>query len=154
MSSDPLGIPPVDLRSCASLKKQFGLERAQIMLNASHSHCTPVLRNALYDAYPLPESQKEIINRYSDQLEVKIVETVGRALASLTPARLASGQGVTRFSVNRRNNLESAVPKLRDANGLKGPGDHRGRTGAGTDGDGGRKAGVFGYAGHNTWLSN
>ena len=154
MSSDLLGIPQsIYDHTCASLKKQFGLERAQIMLNASHSHCTPVLRNALYDAYPLPESQKEIINRYSDQLEVKIVETVGRALASLTPARLASGQGVTRFAVNRRNNLESAVPKLRDANALKGPVDHSVPTLAVTDVDGALKAVVFGYACHNTSLS-
>jgi neutral ceramidase len=127
------------------------------MLNASHSHCTPVLRNALFDAYPIPEAmfpqQVEIINRYSTELEAKIVATVGRALAALAPARLSSAEGLTRFAVNRRNNLESAVDQIRADNALKGPVDHSVPVLSITDLKGQLKAVVFGYACHNTSLS-
>ena len=154
LSSDLLGIPQsIYDRTCAQLKQRFGLERAQIMLNASHSHCTPVLRAALYDAYPLPEEQKPVIERYSQALEAKIVETVGQAFAALAPARVAAGQGVTRFAVNRRNNPEGSVPKLIAENALKGPSDHAVPVLAVSAPNGALKGVVFGYACHNTTLS-
>ena len=154
MSSDLLGIPQsIYDHTCAALKLRFGLERAQIMLNASHSHCTPVLRHALYDAYPLPESQKPVIERYSADLEAKIVETVGQAIAALAPARVAAGQGITRFAVNRRNNPEGSVPKLIEQNALQGPVDHAVPTLAVRTTAGKLQAVVFGYACHNTTLS-
>jgi len=154
LSSDLLGIPQsIYDHTAATLKQRFGLERAQIMLNASHSHCTPVLRGALYDAYPLNDAHKEVISRYSNELEGKIVETVGRALAAFAPAQLAAGQGITRFAVNRRNNLESAIPQLRAANALKGPVDHSVPVLSVTDANGALKAVVFGYACHNTSMN-
>jgi hypothetical protein len=154
LSSDLLGIPQTIYdNTCAALKQRFGLERAQIMLNASHSHCTPVLRGALYDAYPLPEEQKPVIERYSQALEARIVDTVGKALASLAPARLAAGQGITRFAVNRRNNPEGSVPKLIEQNALKGPVDHSVPVLTVSTPNGTLQAVVFGYACHNTTLS-
>ena len=154
LSSDLLGIPQsIYDHTCAALKQRFGLERAQIMLNASHSHCTPVLRSALYDAYPLPEDQKPVIERYSQALEQKIVETVGQAFAQLAPARVAAGQGITRFAVNRRNNPEGSVPKLMAENALKGPVDHSVPVLAVSSSEGALQAVVFGYACHNTTLS-
>lgn len=154
MSSDLLGIPhSIYEHTCAALKAKFGLERAQIMLHASHSHCTPVLRGALYDAYPLPPTQLPIIETYSRRLEALIVETTGRALAALAPARLSAGQGITRFAVNRRNNAEANVAKLREQNALQGPVDHSVPVLAVTAPGGALKAVVFGYACHNTTLS-
>jgi neutral ceramidase len=154
LSSDLLGIPKsVYENVCAGLKRQLGLERSQIMLNASHSHCTPVLRDALYDAYPLPAEQRPIIEQYSTELEAKVIDTVGKAFASLAPARVAAGQGVARFAVNRRNNPEASVPKLIEQNALKGPVDHSVPMLAVSTPDGALKAVVFGYACHNTTLS-
>ncbi len=154
LSSDLLGIPhSVYENTCAALKQHHGLERAQIMLNVSHSHCTPVLRGALYDAYPLPEAQREVIERYSANLEAQIVDTVGRALASLAPARVAAAQGITRFAVNRRNNPEGTVPKMIDQRALKGPVDHDVPVLSVNAPNGELKAVVFGYACHNTTLS-
>src|SRR5262249_32721641 len=80
LSSDILGIPQsIYQHTCAALRQQYGLEPAQILLNASHSHCSPVLRDALYDAYPIPAAQwpeqRAIIERYSEELERKIVAT-------------------------------------------------------------------------------
>lgn len=154
MSSDLLGIPQTIYdATCAALKQQFGLERAQIMLHASHSHCTPVLRGALYDAYPLPDNQRPVIERYSSELEAKIVATAGQAIAALAPARVAAGQGVTGFAVNRRNNPEGSVTKLREQNALKGPSDHSVPVLVVSEPTGKLKAVVFGYACHNTTLS-
>ncbi len=154
MSSDLLGIPQTIYdATCAALKQQFGFERAQIMLHASHSHCTPVLRGALYDAYPLPDSQRPVIDRYSSELEATIVATAGKAIAALAPARIAAGQGSTGFAVNRRNNPEGSVPKLREQDALKGPSDHSVPVLTVTEPNGTLKAVVFGYACHNTTLS-
>jgi neutral ceramidase len=153
LTSDTLGVPQsIYQHTCATLKKKFNLETDQILLSASHTHCGPVLRNALYDAYPLDERQVELINQYSVQLEAKIADTAASALADLAPARLASGQGFAGFAVNRRNNTEAKVPKLIEDGALKGPSDHSVPVLAVYLPDGKLKAVLFGYACHNTTL--
>src|ERR1035438_3821877 len=48
LTSDLLGIPQsIYQHTCASLKDKFALDPEQIILSASHTHCGPVLRNAL-----------------------------------------------------------------------------------------------------------
>lgn len=154
LTSDLLGIPQsMYQRTFAALQQQFGLAPEQIILSASHTHCGPVLRGALYDIYPLDDAQRTLIEQYSAALESKMVETTGKALAELAPARLASGQGSTRFAVNRRNNLESSVPKLIEQGALKGPVDHAVPVLAIYLPDGALKSVLFGYACHNTTLA-
>src|SRR2546421_8272231 len=66
MTSDTLGIPQgIYQHTCAALKEKYHLEPHQILLSASHTHCGPVLSNSLYDAYPLDDHQRELINAYS-----------------------------------------------------------------------------------------
>jgi hypothetical protein len=154
LTSDLLGIPQsVYRRTCATLKEKFNLVPEQIILSASHTHCGPVLRGALYDIYPLDEKQRLLIEEYSSDLENKIVKTARKALDDLAPARLASGQGETRFAVNRRNNPEGSVPKLIEQGMLKGPVDHAVPVLAVYLPDGKLKAVLFGYACHNTTMS-
>jgi neutral ceramidase len=151
LTSDLLGFPQSIYRhTCAALKEKFALAPEQILLSASHTHCGPVLRGALYDVYPLDNSQPPMIEKYSADLEGKIVETVGKALADLAPARMAAGQGTAGFAVNRRNNLEPSVPKLIAEGALKGPVDHSVPVLAIYLPDGKLKAVLFGYACHNT----
>ncbi len=146
LTSDLLGIPQsVYQRTSAALKEKFGLAPEQIILSASHTHCGPVLRGALYDIYPLEEKQRCLIEEYSAELEAKIVEATGKALADLAPARLASGQGETRFAVNRRNNPEGEVPKLIQQGAVKGPVDHAVPVLAVFRPNGQLKAVLFGY---------
>ena len=154
LSSDTLGIPQSiydDL--AAKLKTRFGLDRSQIVLHASHTHCGPVLRSALYDAYPLDAVQIERINQYSDWLTAEIEATIGRALQDLQPATLSRGQGTADFAVNRRTNREPDVPMLREQNLLFGPVDHTVPVLAVSGIDGTLRAVVFAYACHNTTLS-
>jgi hypothetical protein len=151
LTSDLLGFPQsIYRRTCAALKEKFGLEPDQILLTVSHTHCSPVLRDALYDVYPLDAVQVGLIEKYSDELEVKLVETVGKAIADLAPARLAAGQGTSGFAVNRRNNLEPDAPRLIAQGVLKGPVDHSVPVLAVYLPEGKLKAVLFGYACHNT----
>jgi hypothetical protein len=154
VTTDTLGIPQSIYNNvCAELKQKFDLERSQIMLNASHTHCGPVLRGALHDIYPLNEERIAQINKYSDELEQKLVNAVATAIKNMEPASLWTGQGHTSFAVNRRNNMEPDVPKLRKERSLKGPIDHSVPVLAVKDKDGKLKTVVFGYACHNTTLS-
>jgi hypothetical protein len=153
LTGDVLGFPQsIYQHTCASLKEKFALEPDQILLSASHTHSGPVLRGALYDVYPLDAAQIVLIEKYSADLEARIVETVGKALADLAPARLTAGQGTAGFAVNRRNNVESSVPKLIEEGALKGPVDHSVPVLAVYLPDGKLKAVLFGYACHNTVL--
>ena len=154
LTSDLLGIPQsVYQRTSATLKEKFGLAPEQIILSASHTHCGPVLRGALYDIYPLDEKQRSLIEEYSAELEAKIVEATGKALADLAPARLTSSQGETRFAVNRRNNPKGEVMKLIQQGAVKGPVDHAVPVLAVFRPDGQLKAVLFGYACHNTTMA-
>ena len=151
LTSDLLGFPQsIYQHTCASLKAKFALEPDQILLSVSHTHCSPVLRGALYDVYPLDAAQIALIDQYSTDLELKIVATVGKALADLAPARLTAGQGSAGFAVNRRNNPEPSVPNLIAEGALKGPVDHSVPVLAVSLPDGKLKAVLFGYACHNT----
>lgn len=154
VSADLLGFPrALSERICERLKARWGLDRAQIMLSASHTHCGPVLENALFDVYPLDEPQKELIRKYTQQLAEWTVATVERALADLQPAEIFTFEGRAEFAVNRRNNREAEVPALL-ARGepLRGPVNHR-VPGFVVQGLGGvPRAVVFGYACHATTL--
>ncbi len=151
LSGDLLGFPqPIYQRTCAALKERFALEPDQVLLAVSHTHCSPVLRDALYDIYPLDAAQIELIEQYSDGLEARMLEAVGKALADLSPARLAAGQGAAGFAVNRRNNPEPGVPSRIAEGALKGPVDHAVPVLAAYLPEGKLKAVLFGYACHNT----
>jgi len=154
LSSDTLGVPrTIYDNTCAALKAKFGLERAQIMFNCSHTHCGPVLRGALLDVYPVNDEQRAAIDEYSQALEATIVDTVSAAFDELSPAVVSAGQGESHFAVNRRNNPSADVPERIRTNSLKGPIDHAVPVLAVRSVDGSLKAVVFGYACHNTTLS-
>ncbi len=151
LTSDTLGIPqPIYQHVSRTLNAKYKLSPEQVVLSASHTHCGPVLKNALIDMYPLDEEQQALIETYSSELEGKIVETIGKAWNDLSPARLVAGQGTAGFAVNRRNNTEKDVPGLIEQQTLKGPVDHAVPTLAVFDANGSLKAVLFGYACHNT----
>lgn len=153
LSSDTLGISqPIYEAVVAQLKQRQQLDRSQIMLHASHTHCGPVLKQALYDIYPLDDAQIQLIEDYSQGLIVTIVETVEAAIKDLQPSKLSYGIGHCDFAVNRRTNREPDVPMLRAENRLMGPVDHTVPVLAVHGQDGALRAVVFGYACHNTTL--
>lgn len=150
ITMDLLGIPQalsIDIRS--GLQEKLGFEKSQIILNSSHTHSGPVLSNALFDIYPLTPKEIRIIDRYSKKLINQIIEVVQSAHAQLEPVQIFSGNGVTRFQVNRRNNTESTLQKQTS---LAGPNDHAVPVLKVSRPDGSMMAIAFGYACHPTVL--
>ena len=156
VTGDLLGFPRgMSQAICADLKKRHGLDRSQIMLTCSHTHTGPVLRDALYDIYPLDDRQRTLIDMYSEALEKTVIAAVTEALVYLKPATLSAAEGRTDFAVNRRNNREADVPTLREqGKELKGPVDHDVPVLAVRSPKGALRAVIFGYACHATTLSS
>jgi len=138
----------------ALLQEQYGLAREQVMFTFSHNHCGPRLGDDLIDYYPVEAAQEKLVAEYTVKMQVRCVELVGEALANLSPAMLQQGMGHATFAVNRRNNKEADVPKLRaEVKPLVGPVDHDVPILTVTRSDGKLEALLFGYACHPTTLS-
>jgi neutral ceramidase len=154
VTMDLVGIPrELSVAVCAELKMRYGLPREAVLLSVSHTHCGPVVGNNLAAMYFLDAEQQKLVEDYSAGLRKKLIEVVGRAIGLLEPADLAWGKGLATFAVNRRNNKEADVPRLRERGELKGPVDHDVPVLAVRGGDRRLRAVVFGYACHATVLS-
>jgi hypothetical protein len=137
---------------CAELKKRHGLPRESVMLAVSHTHCGPVVRGNLEAMYDLDQAQRKLVDDYSRALHGKLIGVVGEALAALATCRVSWGIGRAEFAVNRRNNKEADVPRLREAGQLRGPVDHELPVLSVCDPAGRLRAVVCGYACHATTL--
>ncbi len=150
VTSDLVGFPKdISDRVRTRLQKNYGLSKAQIILNASHTHSGPLLASNHTWIYPINPGQKEKVDQYIKKLEDNIDLLVKQALQSMEPAELHAQNGVTRFQVNRRNNVEA---KLTEQSELKGPNDHAVPVIKVTDLKGKIKTILFGYACHPTVL--
>jgi neutral ceramidase len=151
ITTDLLGFPEkMSDRIRNQIAIKYGLTRSQIILSSSHTHTGPVLMDALFDIYPVDKNQIEVIRAYSDNLEKKIIALTGEAIHSMVPAQLFSQNGLTRFAVNRRNNIDSTLTSITE---LKGPNDYAVPVLKVTDAGGKLIAVAFGYACHATVLS-
>lgn len=152
VTADLLGLPKHISENISNrAREKFKLTRSQLILNSSHTHTGPVLKNALYDIYAIDSKQIKTIEKYSDWLENQIVELIGDALSSLAPAKLYSNNGVSRFQVNRRNNHEAT---LVDQTELSGPNDYSVPVIKVENASGDLMAITFGYACHPTVLNS
>jgi hypothetical protein len=86
----------------ATTKKRFGIDRARLILCASHNHSAPVTTNVLPLYYEFTPQQYDVIQRYSDTLHDKFIEAIGRAIENLAPATLEFGNNMAGFAINRR----------------------------------------------------
>lgn len=154
VTMDLVGIPRyLSVAVCRELEAKYHLPRAAVMLSVSHTHTGPVVRRNLDTMYNLDATQQQYITDYTESLRSKLTAVVGEALKALAPAQLRWGNGKATFAVNRRNNKEADVPRLREAGQLKGPVDHDLPVLAVSDPQGKLKAVVCGYACHATVLS-
>jgi neutral ceramidase len=149
---DLVGIPrELSLSVCDLLKQKQGLERKQIALCTSHTHCGPVVGSNLGAMYFYDDAQRQLVEDYELELRDNIVAVVENAVKELAPARIAWGTGHSTFAVNRRNNSEPKVPELREQGLLKGPVDYDVPVLAVRHPETGKlRAVVFGYACHAT----
>ena len=150
ITTDLSGIPKSISDSIRNrLERRFNFSRSQIIFNTTHTHSGPVLVDALWDLYPLDDTQKQRIILYTKKFELQIEAIVRKALSSMKPVNISSENGITRFAVNRRNNIENQIDAQTD---LKGPSDYAVPVVSVSDQKGKIIALAFGYACHNTVL--
>jgi neutral ceramidase len=130
-------------RVSVELQRRYHVRRQNLLFNASHTHCGPVVDEQLSVAYDLSTEQWTDIRAYTIELEKKLVAVAGDALSRMRPARVGYARGEAKFAANRRvkfapdGPVDDSVPVLRvDAT------------------DGSPLALVFGYACHNTTLQD
>jgi neutral ceramidase len=127
------------------VRAKYGVPRERLALNASHTHSGPVTGQMLRPAYAMSPQQEEVVRRYTLHLIDQVVEVIGGAVQKMEPAQVSFSQGQAGFAVNRRR------VTLRN---LPGPVDHDVPVLAVSSPEGALRAIVFGYACHNTVLSD
>lgn len=140
------------LAVCDAVRQKYGLQRSQVMLAVSHTHCGPVVGRNLSAMYFLDQRQLQLVDDYAARLRETLVKLVGEAIDRVAPCSLNWGNGQATFAVNRRNNQEAEVPERRKAGRLVGPVDYDVPVLSVRDADGQLVAVVFGYACHATVL--
>ncbi len=154
VTTDLVGLPAKLTESVAgSLRDTYGLARSQIMFTSSHTHSGPMLAEE-YPVYPVPglsSQEEEKVRRYTQWLPGQLVQVVSQALADLAPAKLAWGTGRAGFAVNRR---EPTPKGFINGTNPAGPVDHNVPVLRVESPDGRLRAVAFGYACHNTTLSD
>lgn len=145
----------LSMKICGLLAENCQLDRSQIALCMSHTHTGPVVGENLSPLhYRLVSPQQQaLIDQYAEELCDKVVMVVKQAITQLSTSELTWGSGQAMFAVNRRNNSEKEVPRLRVANQLVGPVDHDVPVLAVRDAEQQLMAIVFGYACHATVLN-
>ena len=152
VTADVIGFsrPTADLIA-AAVQKRWGLDRSQLLLNASHTHSGPVVRPNLATMYDLQPEQWKALENFHTELVEKVIGVVGAALGNLQPAKLAYHEGQAGFASNRRKILGPG--KVANALNEGGPVDRSVPVLKVTDAQGKLKALLFGYACHNTTLT-
>ena len=131
------------------VKEKYGLPRDHLALFASHCHSGPTLVDNLErlseNGVPRDKAQNNL--DYSRDLENKLVELVGAALARMEPVSLSYGVGRAHFALNRRERTDKGIKLGKNP---AGPTDESVPILRVQDAGGKPVAIVFGYACHNT----
>ena len=133
----------------ARAKKQFKLERADVLLTSSHTHSGPVVGLNLSVMFDFTNDEQQRVQEYAARLTDNLVGVIGAALTDLAPARLATGHGSVGFAANRR---QRTADKFTLGVNPTGPVDHDVPVLKVASPDGKVRAVLFGYACHNTTI--
>ena len=144
LTMDLLGITAeMSARVASAVGRRHGIRRSEILFNASHTHCGPIVDEQLSVAYDLSAAQWAEIRAYTTRLETRLTAVAGDAIARMRPAAVSYGRGEAGFAANRRvafsprGPVDHSVPILRVDTARGDP-----------------MALVFGYACHNTTLQD
>jgi hypothetical protein len=135
---------------CERIEKKTGLKREQILINSSHIHTGPTLDLSELRRGSFSEQDAKNTAEYTRQLQDKLVEVAERALSQMQPARLSWSSGVAHFAMNRREFTTNGVILGVNA---RGPVDRSVPVLRIDSPDGKPRAVIFGYACHNTTLT-
>jgi len=137
------------------VERRYRLAPKDLLINASHTHSGPVIRESAYSIYGhsfynLTPEQLVQSDAYSDRLQEKIAAVVGEAIEKMAPAKLSYTHARAGFAMNRRRPTARGVINSPHADG---PVDHDVPVLRIDDAEGKPRAIVFGYACHATTLS-
>lgn len=151
ITTDLIGITPA-LREpiAARLESDWKIPAAALLMNASHTHCGPELREAKATRRGLGGDRGAEAREYTQKLVKKIVAAVGKTLTKLEPVTLKYSYGRAGFAMNRR--LPTAKGVINSPH-PQGPVDQRVPVLSVRRSDNSVTAALFGYACHNTTLS-
>jgi hypothetical protein len=150
VSTELIGLPrEVSDEVAARVAKKHGLNRSQLVLNSSHTHCGPEVWPGLPVMFDFPPADVQVAAAYSRKLTDELVQIVGAALANMQPAQVAVAHGSVGFGMNRRQVVQKA---MQIGENRKGPVDHDVPVVKITGPDGKLRAILFGYACHCTTL--
>lgn len=150
LTTDLIAIPRT-LREAveSAVGDKYKLPPASLLMNASHTHCGPELREGRANLAGLTPDQVALVTEYTRGLEQSLLSVVGDALAKLEPVRLNYTHGRAGFAMNRRTFREGQVVNHPNPDG---PVDHDVPVLHVNALDGSLRAILFGYACHNTTL--
>jgi neutral ceramidase len=152
ISAELIGVPASISEQVARQLATAGIDRAQLVVSATHTHNGPALSGVLpyIFAQPISAEEQAVIDRYTDQLVSRLQQVAVQALADRRPARVAWGQGSVGFAANRRVLREGRWAGF----GVhpEGPVDHDLPVLTATNPDGSLRAVLLSYAAHSTTL--
>lgn len=133
-------------RIADGIAERLGLRRDQVLINASHTHCGPVLRDS--DVH----HHGRIDPQYREELVASLIEVAERAHHHREPALLERAVGHCGFAVNRRRPDPEDPPRVVRAMqpNPDGPTDHEVPVLVISSPEGNVKSVVFSYACHPT----
>lgn len=152
---DLIGVPQSLRRSIAErVEREFAIPRANLVMNASHTHSGPSLRTTPPHDEPSDTNGAKLSFEYTQKLEQDIFVTIESALSKKEPARLTWNKARCGFAMNRRRDysLPPGHPNVNRVPNPDGPVDHEVPALRVEAPDGKLRAILFGYACHNTCL--
>ena len=132
------------------IHERLGLETGSVMVVSSHTHSGPILADTLDVMAIMPEKDQAVVEKYSLELQSKLIQVVSEACADLQPARLEKGIGTAHFAINRRVYRADGV---QFGENPEGPRDWEVPVLRISDLEGNLRAIAFGYACHGTSIS-
>lgn len=153
LTLDLCGIPrDISDHVATDLGRSHRLPRSAVMVNVSHTHCSPFIIGFAPGLRILPPVGVARAESYALELKERMVRAARTALDALAPATVSWGEDEATFGFNRRENPEKDVVALRAAGQLKGPFDPRVPVLAVRSAGGELRALLVSYACHNTTL--
>lgn len=150
VTSDLISIPrELRLQVTKALEAKHKLNPSGLLLNCSHTHCSPVVRDDLEMSvmYPLEPEQRRLVETYFVELRDKLIVLIGAALDDLQPAKLSYSHARCGFAMNRRLPTKDG---FQNSPYPDGPVDHDVPVLRVESTDDLLRAVAFGYACHNT----
>ncbi len=158
---DLIGVPkPLRVTVARAAQAKFKLPPSHLLINASHTHCGPMIRTVrpigkngreqgAYAAIPPEQAARRVTEtkEYNAKLHLTFIRLIGECIRNLQPVKLAYNHARCGFAMNRRLPTEKG---FRNSPYPDGPVDHEVPVLQVRGAEDKLLAVLFGYACHNT----